>query len=300
MCGILIGSNHFYIFLGGLSIFMFNRRVIAIIVLSCCFFESIGKNMHDRKIDENLGKPVFSFVETLNGVTVEQFCYTTELSRILLVGEHRVFEFVRHLPIIRVISLAGPLFDNRFENFIKNVEKSSQRQLQEAIEDAILLSTYNTKAYSVSKLLNYLVEALQNKIVYIRDQIKHDFKWDQKSFRSMKKSVAWAIGLMACVVITNKYITHGDENIANKVSSLEFLNAVATLGLLPVSYQVMKNCYKILTINPNACNQYLDKYEELLAFVQKLKAQLETNGFITFKLTNGRIATLKDNKLIFN
>lgn len=293
MGGILIGSNHFYIFLGGLSIFMFYRRVIAIIVLSCCFFESIGKNMHDRKIDENLGKPVFSFVERLNGVTVEQFCYTTELSRILLVGEHRVFEFVRHLPIINVISLAGPLFDNRFENFIKNVEKSSQRQLQEAIEDAILLSPYNTKAYSVNKLLNYLVETLQNKIVYIKDQIKHDFKWDQKSFSSMKKSVALAVGLMA-------FVLYCDNNIENKVSSLEFLNAVATLGLLPVSYQVMKNCYKILTINPNACNQYLDKYEELLAFVQKLKAQLETNGFITFKLTNGRIATLKDNKLIFN
>lgn len=277
---------------------MFNRKVIAIIALSCCFFESMGKNRDDRTVGEKLGKPVYTFIETLNCVTVEQFCYTTELSRILLVGEPRVFEFVRCLPIINFISLVGPLFDNRFEDFVKNVEKSSQIQLQEAIKDALLLSTHNTKSYTVSKLLNYLVEALQKKIIYIKDQIKHGFKWDQKSFRSMEKSVAWAIGLIAFVVITNKYI--GDKNIDNKVSNLEGLNAIASLGLLPVSYQVLKNCYKILTINPNACNQYLDNYEELLAFVQKLKAQLETNGFIAFKLTNGCIATLKDNTLIFN
>jgi len=256
--------------------------------------------MHDQKINENLGKPVSTFAEIVNGGTAEHFCYTTELSRILLVGEPRIFQTIRRLPVINVISLAGPLFDNRFEDFIKNVEKSSQRELQEAIEDALLLSPYNTKAYSANKLLNYLIEILQDKIVYIKEQIKHDFKWERKSFSSMKKSVAWGIGLIACVVITNKYITHDDKNIANAMFGLELLNAVATLGLLPVSYKALKNCYKTLTIDANACNQYLDKYEELLAFVQKLKAQLETNKFITFKLKNGRIATLKDNTLFFD
>jgi len=206
---------------------MFNRKALAVIALFCCFFESIGKNMDDQTIGEKLGKPVHTFIETLNGAKVEQFCHTTELSRILLVGEPRFFEYVRHLPIINVISLLGPLFDNRFKNFIKNVEKSSQRQLQEAIEDAIALRLYNTKAYSVGKLLNYLVEALQNKIAYIRD----------------------------------------------------------------------KN-----SLSPNAYNQYLDKYEELLAFVQKLKEELETNGSITLELANGRTATFKDDDgwVIFN
>jgi len=288
---------------------VFNRRLI---VLFCCllsFLRAFGVNMNEmsnkmnakeflQTIGEKLGKPVSGYVETVNFVTAEQFFYTTELSRTLLVGEHGVFRFVRGLPIIDAICLAAPLFDNRFEIFIKNAEKLSQRRLLEAIEDAILLSPYNTKAYSASKLLNFLCEALQNKIAYIKDQIKHDFKWDQKSLSSMKKSSAWAIGLITLVVITNNYIDKA--NIENKVSNVEFLNAIATLGLLPVSYQILKNCYKILTINPNACNQYLDKYEELLAFVQTLKAQLETNGFITFELTNGRTATLKDNALIFN
>lgn len=287
---------------------MFHRKVIAIIALSCCFFESIGKNIDDRTIGQKLGKPVSSFVEMSDFITVQQFCYTTELSRILLVGEPRVLGLVRCLPLVNnvinpVINLVSLIFNNRFvnnrfETFINNAEEFSQIQLQEAIEDAILLSTYNTEAYSASKLLNYLVEALQEKVVCIKDQIKHDFKWDQKSFRSIKKSGAWAIGLIAFVVITNKYI--GDTNIENKVSNLEGINAIAFLGLFPVLYQVLKNCYKTLTINPNAYNQYLDKYEELLAFVQELKAQLETNGFIDFKLTNGCIATLKDNELIFN
>jgi len=274
---------------------MFNLRLLAIIALFCCFFESMGQNMSFRKIEENLGKPVHTFVETLDGVIVEQFCHTTELSRILLVGEPRVFETVRHLPLISGISLAGPIFDNRFEDFIKNVEKSSQRQLQEAIEDALLLSTYNTKAYSVSALLNYLIEALQKKIVYINAQIKHDYKWDQKSFSSMKKSGALAVGLEAFIVLINKYAI-----IEDRASNLNFLKAMASLSLLPVSYYVLKNGYKLLTINPNASTQYLDKYEGLLAFVQKLKAQLETNGFITFQLANGRIATVQDNELIFN
>lgn len=139
---------------------------------------------------------------------------------------------------------------------------------------------------------------VQKKIVYIKDQIKHDFKWDQQSVRSMQKSSAWAIGLIAFVAITNKYISN--NNTENTVSNVEALNAVATLGLLPASYCVLNNSCKILTINPNACNQHLHKYEELLVFAQELKAQLEANGFIDFKLTDGRIATLKDNKVIFN
>ena len=284
---------------------MFNRRLIGLIALFFCSFDSIGENVKNQTIGEALGKRVFVFVEMSDLIQVEKFSYTTELCRMLVVGEHRVFESLRCLPMINsvinpVIGLVTPLFDNRFENFIENIERFSQRELQEAIEDAILLSPYfyNTKAYSASKLLNFLSKALQDKIAYIKDQIKHDFKWDQKTFSSLKKSSAWAIGL-TLVVITNKYIDK--TNIGNKASNLvEFLNAIATLGLLPVSYQILKNCYKILTIRPNACNQDLYKYEELLAFVQKLKAQLETDGFIAFELKNGRIATLKDNMVIFN
>lgn len=283
---------------------MFNRRLIGFIALFFCSFESIGANVKNRTIEEALGKRVFVFVEMSDLIQVEKFSYTTELCRTLVVGEHRVFESLRCLPIINnvinpVINLATPLFDNRFEDFIENVEKFSLRKLQEAIEDAILLSPYeyNTRAYSASKLLIFLSEALQDKIAYVKDQIKHDFKWDQKTFSSLKKSSAWAIGL-TLVVITNKHIDK--TSIGNNVASLEFLNAIATLGLLPVSYQILKNCYKILTIRPNACNQDLYKCEELLAFVQKLKAQLETDGFITFELENGRTATLKDNMVIFN
>lgn len=263
---------------------MFNRRLIAIIALSCCFFESIG---HDRERVENLGKTVCTYVKMENGFVVEELYYTSELSKILLFGEHKVFG-ISFLPII---------FDNRFENFIKTVGGSSQSQLQEAIEDAILLSSYNIRAYSVSKLLNYLVEVLQNKILYIKDQIKHNFKWDPKSFSSMKKSVAWAAGLIAYMVITEKY---RDKNFNNKIAVLGILDVVVGLGLFPVSYMVVKNGYNLLTINPNACHQYLNKYEELLAFVLRLKAQLEADGFITIKLTNGRIATVNDNELIIN
>jgi len=284
---------------------MFNRRLIGFIALFFCFFESIGENMKNRTIGEKLGKQVFVFVETSDLIQVEKFCYTTELCRTLVVGEHRVFEFLRCLPMINnvinpVINLSTPLFDNRFENFIENVEKNSQRQLQEAIEDAILLSPYeyNTRAYSATKLLIFLSEALQDKIAYIKDQIKHDYKWDQRAFSSLKKSSVWLIGLGTLVVIANKYIDK--TNMGHEVSNLEFLKAIATLALLPVSYQILKNCYKILTIRPNACNQDLYKYEELLAFVQKLKAQLETDGFITFELKNGCTATVKENMVIFN
>lgn len=312
---------------------MLNRRLIGFIALFCCFFKSYGENVNNlavekmlekpvfiirygemlsipkvKQLQEKFGKPVFSFTLMGEHLSIQdQFCYTTELSRILLVGEPRVFERVRRLPLINVvspvISLAAPLFDNRFESFIKNAEKFSQKQLQEAIQDAILLSPCNTKAYSANKLLNALSKALQNKIAYTKDQIKHNYKWDQKTFSSLKKSGAWAIGLTTLLVITNKYIDK--TNIANKVPHftgsdfLEFLNAIAVLGLLPVSYKILKNCYKILTIRPYACNQDLYKYEELLAFVQKLKAELETNGLIAFELTNGLVIS-KDNELIFN
>jgi hypothetical protein len=198
---------------------MFNRKVIALITLSFCFFECIGNNMNNQTIDKKLGKPVSSFVRTSDFIATDTFYYTTELSRILLVGEPRVFETVRGIPLINVIMIAAPLFnnrlfDNRFKKFIKNGEKHSQSQLQEAIEDAVVLTTCNTNAYSVSKLLDYLSEALQSKIGYIKDQIK------------------------------------SDEN--------------------------------------------LDKYEELLSYVQKLKEQLKTNGSITLTLRNGNTATVNN------
>lgn len=278
-----------------------HRKIIALITLSLCFFECIGNNMSNQTIDKKLGKPVSSFIVTLNFVKTDQFCYTTELSRILLVGEPRVFETVRASQLIYFMSLAAPLFDNRlfanrFEKFIKNGEKCSQSQLQEAIEDAVALTAYNTNAYSVSKLLDYLSEALQSKIGPIKDQVKHDSKWDQKSFSSLKKWGALAVGLTAFVVITNKYI--GDNTIENSVSNLEGLNAIAVLSLLPVSYQVLKNCYKILTINPHESNQNLGKYEELLSFVQELKEQLKTNGFIALTLHNGNTVTINNDMFI--
>lgn len=284
---------------------MFSRKVISVIVLSCClfkslscvFFETLSKNTHDRQIDKNLGKPVFSFANTLNGLVLDQWLYTTELSRILLVGEPRVFETVRYLPVVNIISEAGPLFDNRFENFIKNVGQSSQEQLQEAIKDAILLSPYSTKAYSASVLLDYLAEALQNEIMHTRSQITHDFKWDQKSLHYMKKSVVWALGFAATKAVSSFIAT---KTIAKKYNALKWFDTIATFGVLPASYRILNGCYKVLATDPNACNQYLERYEELLSFVQELKAQLQADGFITFKLTNGRVATLKNNKLTFS
>lgn len=278
---------------------MLIKKLIAAAALLLCFFESIGKNMDNQSLGKKLGKPVSVFIKTIDFIPTDKFYYTTELSRILLVGEPQVFETIRAIPLINLTMTFAPLFnnrffDNRFEKFVKNGEKWSQSQLQEAVEDAIVLTAWNTNAYSVSKLLDHLSEALQYKIGNIKEQIKHEFKWDQKSFSSLKKSGAWAVGLTVLIVITTKYI--GDNTIGNEVSYLDGLNAIASLGLLPVSYQVLKNSYKILTINPDACNQYLNKYEELLAFVQKLKEQLKTNGFIALTLRNGNTATIKNDR----
>lgn len=281
---------------------MFSKKALSIILLSCCLFKSLScleiliENGHDRKIEQDLGKRIFSFMH-LGGGT--EWYYTTELSRVLLVGEPRVFHAIRYFPVIGFMGGVGPLFDNRFEDFIKKIEQSSEKKLQEAIKDAILLSPYSTKAYSANRLLDYLAEALQNKIVHVKNQIDSDYTWDQESLSYMKKSVLLALGLTACIAITNQYIDNNNgENSVSYYS--KSLNDMAILGLFPASYKVLKGCYKVLTTDPNACNQHLEKYEKLLAFVQKLKAQLEENGSITFTLANGRRATLKNNKLIFD
>jgi len=248
-------------------------------------------------LNQKLGKPVSGFVllSYYGDRIVERFVYTTELSRILLVGEPRVFESVRGIPVIDSLMGLAVLFYrwffyNRFEKFIKNSEKCSQAQLQEAIEDAVILTTYNTNAYSVSKLLNYLSEALQGKIGYIKEQIKYDSKWDHKSSSALKKWGALAAGFTVFVVVMNKYL--GDNNIERIEGLTAIATSIATLGLLPAWYQVLKNCYKILTTNPNANDENLCKYEELLFFVQELKEQLKTNGFIVFTLRNGHTATI--------
>ena len=273
---------------------MFNRKVIALIILLFCFFESSGKDMNNQTIDKKMGKPVYSStLVSLDTGAIDKYCYTTELSRILLTGEPRVFEILRLIPLINSLMqpvfavhflvLNNRFFDSRFSKFIKKSEKHSQSQLQEAIEDAIVLTAYNTNAYSVSRLLDYLAKVLQGKVVYIKDQIGHDSKWDQRSLRSLKKSGAWAAGLMAVCIISNKY-------------NAENINGIAGLGVIAVSCQMLKSGYKFLTVNPNASNDNLDKYEELLLFVQKLKEQLQANGSIVLALRNGNTATIKDHR----
>lgn len=250
--------------------------------------------MNNQTIDQKLGKPVSSFVVLTNfGASIsEKFVYTTEVSRILLVGEPRVFETLRCIPGMcslmgLVAKFNGWFFYNRFEKFIRNSEKCSQGQLQEAIEDAVVLTTYNTNAYSVSRLLNYLSEGLKGEIGYIKEQIKYDSKWDHKSSRSLKKWGALAVGLMAFIFV-NESIGY----IGGSASAIEYIRGFAAMGLILASYQTVKNCYKVLTINPNANDETLGKCEELLLFVQKLKEQLKANGFIAFTLRNGHTATI--------
>lgn len=161
-------------------------------------------------LNQKLGKPVFSFIEITDFILSERFVYTTELSRILLVGEPRVFETIRCIPLINLV-MQGPLFifntlfnnrffTGRFEKFIKNSDKYSQAQLQEAIEDVVVLTTYNTNAFSVSRLLDYLSNALESKIGYIKEQIKYDSKWDHKSFRALKngRTGCWFYSVCGC------------------------------------------------------------------------------------------------------
>ena len=253
--------------------------------------------MNNQRIDKKLGKSVSSFIEMTNFIVTEKFVYTTELSRILLVGEPRGFGTIRYIPLINVV-MTGPLlifntlfnnrfFTGRFEKFIKNSEKYSQAQLQEAIEDAVVLTTYNTNAFSVSRLLDYLSNALESKVGYIKEQIKYDSKWDHKSFSALKKWGALAAGLMAFILVNQ-----GIGCIGGSASTIENIRGFAALGLIFASYQTVKNCYKILTINPNANAEALGKYEELLLFVQKLKEQLKINGFIAFTFRNGHTATI--------
>lgn len=299
---------------------MFGRRILSIFILYCCLFtnvsscffiETLSKNMHTKELDNNMGKPVYSFVERLNGLMVDQWYYTTELSRILLVGEPQFFESVRYSPI-SFVSIAGPFFDNRFEDFIVNVKQYSLSELQEAIKDAILLTPYSTKAYSVKKLLDYLIAVLQHKIAVVENQIKHNFKWDQESLCYMKKSIAWLAVLATIAVATNTYNQgddakikgmmpnpNNDKQIKGEVSNLEFVHSVAVLGCIPASLAALKGSYKVLTIDPKACNPYLEQYKELLTFVKNLKSQLEANGCITFQLDNGRIATIKQELIAF-
>jgi hypothetical protein len=249
---------------------MFNIRLIGIFASLCFVSESIGKNLNKLNISEVLGKQVFVYrLIDEYGMCCEKTTYTSELSRLLLEG--------------------GNIFFNRFDSFIKNVEIYSLSILKEAIEDALLLSPYeyNTNSYSASKLLNFLSDGLQNKIAYIKEQIKHDYKWDPKNLSSLKKTAALAICLKTLDAVIDR----------NDLSKLDDLRTIVSLALLPVSYQILKNCYKLLTIRPNDSNQYLDKYEELFAFVQKLKAELDKNKFITIELNSGLVASLKDDLL---
>lgn len=279
--------------------FMLSKKIIVTISLLCCFFKNIQGGINREQLEEKLGKPVYNFVHLIDFSVADEWLYTTELSKILLVGEGPIIEFSRCLPIVGscIVPLFGRIYsncDNRFENFVENIGKVSQQKLREAIQDTLLLTGGSTKAYSMSKLLHNLEDTLQSKIGLIQDQIKFDFKYDQESLYSMQQSLAYAAGLIVAISLTNTYINHVDKNVDNKTSFVEFLNSIAVLGLLPVSYQIFKNSYDVLTKDPHVLNQYLKEYQDLLEFVQNLNSQLKTDGCITFKLDNGNIATAKE------
>jgi len=270
---------------------MFSRKTILIIIFSGCLYNSSAGVFTPKKIGKNLGKLVSSYVYVGEwGAVLDQWFYTTKASKLLLAGEQGM---------LGSLLSSSRFFDNRFKTFTNNAIKYSQKKLQEAIKDTILLSPYSTRAYSVSTMLDYLVDVLQSRIVYVKNQIKHDSRWDQKTLHYMKNSFVRVVVLMVFSSILNKYVTHDDVGIKHKMSHLELLQAITSLGIFYTSYEVLKGCYKVLTTDPNAYNQYLEKYEELLVFVQNLKIQLEANGYITFKLANGRIATLKSEKSVF-
>ncbi len=271
--------------------------------MSFCFFEhmthsffveTIQQNKHNKELDKKLGKKVFSFIQGLNGAVTDKWFYTSELSRILLVGEPKIFESIRWYPIIDAFCIMGPLFDNRFDAFVKNVKQYSQQELEEAIQDALLLFQYSSKGYTPNKLLDHLIEDLQNTIKHI----EHNYVWDQKSCSSLKKSASWLVGLIAVIAITNRYAVHNNK-ITSKAVALESCNNLATLSCIPLSYKLLQDSYNVLTIDPHVDNQYLHRYEALLLFVQRLKLELSTNGCITFKLASGCVATINDNQLTF-
>lgn len=277
---------------------MFNKIKKTIVVIFCCFFQDAQGYYTREQLENYFGKPVFSYQHMIDLIVVDQWLYTTELSKILLVGDNVFFDYMKTTPVVGCIfGVAEPIFknrfsDTRFESFIKNVGNSSQQELQEAIKDALLLSSASTQAYSIHKLLDSLIEVLQDKIIFIKYQIKHDFKCDQKSLRSMKKSLACTAVLIAFVAVTNKFCSSDDKKVKDTVSNIEGLNAFAGLCLFPASYKALKDGYKVLTTDPNVYNKYLDEFQKLLTFVQELKIELKTNGAISFKLANGRIATL--------
>jgi len=282
---------------------MLSKKIILTVGLLSCFFENIQGAMNREQIENKLGKPVNSFVLQVDFHVTDHWFYTTELSKILLVGEGPVIEICRRVPFFgaslvpSILTIISPVIDNRFEDFVENVGKFSQRKLREAIQDTLILTGGSSKAYSMSSLLYYLQDALQTKIDLIENQITFDFRYDQESFYSMQKSVALVASLIAFISVANRYITCDDQKIGSKVSHLEGLHALASLSLIPISYTVLKNSYKVFTKDPNARNQYLHEYKDLLDFVQNLNFQLQTDGCIVFTLDNGNVATVQEHDM---
>lgn len=292
---------------------MFNKKLIAIIVMFSCFFKNAQASMTSEEFAKQLGKmltkPVSYFIFIVDYQIEDRYYYTTELSKLLLGGNSKIIESGKSMPIIwPVFSLASvatyvwdELFDTRLAAFMKKIEECSQQELQEAIKDALLLSKYSNHGYFPSCLLNYLVEKLQNRVFFVREQVKYNFTYDQESYRYMTRSLPWAIGFLAVVAIASRYDTREVKSFSDfetmekqEMSPSLFLGSIAMLGAVPTLFKTLKGAYKVLTTDPNAYNQYLEKYEQLLAFVQNLKNELDVVGFITFKLPSGYTATVKD------
>lgn len=276
---------------------MFHKTKINALLFLCCIFQGVYGNYTREQLENYFERPVFSYTHMIDFHVVDQWLYTTELSKTLLVGGSTFFHVMRDVPGIGILSSAvEPIFDNRFsdtrfESFIENVGKFSQQELQEAIQDAILLSSASTRSYTTPELLNYVIAALEDKIDLIENQIRHDFKYDQKLLLSIKKSCAVLVGLIAIVATTSK-ICSCDHIKKNTAVALGRVKTFAGLCLLPASYKVLSS-YNVLTKSPNAYNRHLNEFKELLTFVLNLQKDLKETGTIRFTLANQRIATVK-------
>lgn len=147
------------------------------------------------------------------------------------------------------------LVKGKFSAFLKEIKCWHDKDVYFAIEEFIRLRPLNKREItspSIDELLNYLCWKLKQTVKRVEDQIENKHRFDKQSLAT---GTAW----LSLVLGINGLAYYKDRNL---------LPMTAIASILPLCLSISDF---LDANNPNRDNAYLEKYKNLLKFVQELQ-----------------------------
>lgn len=154
------------------------------------------------------------------------------------------------------------LVAGEISQFLDEIKYWEEKDIYFALEEFIRLRPFNKREWtspSIEGLLADLHRILKEQTEYINNQIKNQYRFD---YRSLAMAAGWL-------------------SLSTGMGAIGYYAKDQTLAMLLASFSILFAVVSVIDFlaanNPNRYNEYLEKYQNLLKFVQKLQKYVYPN-----------------------